>query len=127
MISCPDCGTEANFIASNYKVMPLSVYSHKRGGIQCLEQQVKNLKEENKRLSAEFTGKLTQPPLEMIRAKCEQYWNVPNSLCPEEMHVILEFIYQLARSAEKGQKGMIQLLKEQRDGALEELRVLKQE
>lgn len=89
MIKCPDCGIDHLLWQHNDE--------------ECLRQQVKNLKEENKRLSAEFTGKLTQSPLEMIRAKCEQYWNEPYTLCPEEMHVILEFIHQLAWSAEAKQ------------------------
>jgi hypothetical protein len=52
------------------------------------------------RLSAEFTGHLHRPPLELIRAKCEQYWNEPHALCPEEMHSVLQFIHAAARCAE---------------------------
>ena len=69
--------------------------------IQLKLDKIEQLQKENKRLRAEFSGKLTQSPLEMIRAKCEQYWNESNTLCPEEMHNILEFIHQLTRSAEK--------------------------
>jgi len=61
---------------------------------------VRELVDEIERLQAEFTGELTQSPLEMIRAKCEQYWNEPLELCSEEWHAILEFIHRLARSAE---------------------------
>jgi len=61
---------------------------------------VRELIVEIERLSANFTGELTQPPLEKIRAKCEQYWNEPLELCSEEWHAILEFIHKLARSAE---------------------------
>lgn len=61
---------------------------------------VRELVNEIERLQVKFTGKLTQSPLELIRAKCEQYWNEPIELCSEEWHVILEYIHRLARSAE---------------------------
>ena len=64
---------------------------------------VRELVVEIERLQAEFTGELTQSPLEMIRAKCEQYWNDPTVLCAEEWHSILAFIHQLVRSAERRQ------------------------
>jgi len=38
--------------------------------------------------------------LEMIRAKCEQYWNEPTVPCVEEWHAILEVIHKLTLSAE---------------------------
>jgi len=60
----------------------------------------KALTTENERLRATFTGDQSQPALEMIRAKCEQYWNDPGPLCAEEWHNILEFIHRLARTAE---------------------------
>lgn len=62
---------------------------------------VRELIAEIERLQAKFTGELTQSPLEMIRAKCEQYWNEPTTLCHEEWHSILGFIHRLARSAEE--------------------------
>ena len=62
---------------------------------------VRELVNEIERLQAKFTGDLTQSPLEMIRAKCEQYWNEPIELCSEEWHAILEFIHKLTRSAEE--------------------------
>lgn len=71
----------------------------KQSGKPCLACEVERLERENGRLRADFTGDLDQPPLEKIRAKCEQYWNEYVHLCPEEMHAILEFIHQLARKA----------------------------
>lgn len=67
---------------------------------------VRELVVEIKRLQAVFTGESTQSPLEMIRAKCEQYWNDPTELCDEEWHSILEFIHRLARSAENEIKNL---------------------
>ncbi|MEA1927299.1 MAG: hypothetical protein U9N73_03770, partial [Candidatus Auribacterota bacterium] len=68
---------------------------------KCRPVDVRHVLGEIERLQAEFTGDLSQPPLEQIRAKCEQYWNEPFTLCPEEMHNVLEFIHRLTWSAEK--------------------------
>jgi len=60
-----------------------------------------DLEAEVERLRASFTGKPDQPPLEIIRAKCEQYWNVSVSLCPEEIHGVLSFIHRHTHEAER--------------------------
>ena len=75
-------------------------------GIHAVLKSAKEAVEERNRLRAEFTGESTQSPLEQIRAKCEQYWNEPFGLCPEEMHSILEFIHRLAVSAEAQRDSM---------------------
>ncbi len=102
VVRCPDCLIQY-YKALGFNNVPhlKGKRTHERSGRECLRRQINNLKEENKRLRAEFSDKLTQSPLEMIRAKCEQYWNEPNTLCPEEMHNILEFIHQLTRCAER--------------------------
>lgn len=67
---------------------------------------VRRLAFERDSLKAEFTGESSQPPLEMIRAKCEQYWNEASTVFPTELHSILEFIHRLARSAETDRLGL---------------------
>ncbi len=56
---------------------------------------------EIKRLTIAFTGDPDQPPLQQIRAKCEQYWNLP--IAAPETHAALGFIHGLAVEAEKQQ------------------------
>ena len=58
---------------------------------------------EVERLQADFTGGSSQPQLEQIRAKCEQYWNEP-FVCTEEFHAILEFIHGRAWPDEAARK-----------------------
>ncbi len=48
-------------------------------------------------LQAKYTGELSQTQLDMIYVKCVRYWNDPVELYSEECHLILEFIYKLAR------------------------------
>ena len=68
--------------------------------IHALQATVGERDDEIKRLQATFTGEQSQPALEMIRAKCEQYWNEPGPLCAAEWHSILEFIHKLTWTAE---------------------------
>ena len=39
-------------------------------------------------------------PIGDIKAKCEQYWNEPGPLLPEEVHSILGFIHRAAVDVE---------------------------
>jgi uncharacterized small protein (DUF1192 family) len=85
---------------------PIYVAAMVQAEIDRLRAEIKKLKAEIERLQAKFTGSLLQSPLEMIRAKCEQYWNESGPLCDEEWHAILGFIHQLAVSAEMGIPGV---------------------
>lgn len=69
-----------------------------RTEIQLLKDARDSLIQDVERLTPQFTGDPDQDPLELIRAKCEQYWN-ERRISDEEVHSFLGWIHVQAHKA----------------------------